>query len=51
LYPGDCKRFAFSEFACNLKKMKQYYWKVLPQKMDNSPSLYKKVVAASIQEV
>jgi hypothetical protein len=31
--------------------MKRYYCKVLPQGMDNSPTLYQKFVAPSMQEV
>lgn len=45
LHPEDCKRFAFSVPAVNLRRpYRRYQWKVLPQGMKNSPTLCQKFV-------
>jgi hypothetical protein len=52
LHPKDCERFAFSVPSVNFKEpMKRYQWKVLPQRMANSPTLCQKFVAQAIQSV
>ena len=41
----DCKRFAFSVPAINLRRpYRRYQWKVLPQGMKNSPTLCQRFV-------
>ena len=45
LHPDDWKGFAFGGLACNFKEaVKRYHWKVLPQGVANSPTLYKKAL-------
>lgn len=50
--PGDCRHFAFSLPSENLKQPYQrYQWKVLPQDVNNSPTLCQKYVDSALQEI
>ncbi|AAA47732.1 pol protein, partial [Simian retrovirus 1] len=52
LHPSDQKRFAFSLPSTNFKEpMQRFQWKVLPQRMANSPTLCQKYVATAIHKV
>ena len=47
---SDAIRFAFTESSINNKKpVSQYYWKVLPQGMLNSPTLCQLYVSKSLE--
>ena len=48
----DCKRFAFSLPSANFTQpYKRFHWKVLPQRMKNSPTLCQKFVDQAVQNV
>ena len=48
----DCKSFAFSLPSANSKQpFRRLEWKVLPQRMKNTPTLCQKFVAQAVQNV
>ena len=48
----DCKRFAFSLPSANFKQpYRRFQWKVLLQRMKNSPTLCQKFVDQAVQNV
>ena len=48
----DCKKFAFSLPSANSKQpFRRLEWKVLPQRMKNTPTLCQKFVAQAVQNV